>query len=205
MNRWRSIIQSSFRNNLDPGNEESNALLKGILDSDDEKLAGMCFGRVGNVKWEVEYSMSKTIRERFGSAIQNQRSGFLSLDGSSTTDGSDAHLLYQMFPLTKVDLPWRMGFVPMQALQGDLICWASGIWNAILVRLFDGSSYREEISAQVLGTAVVSEDVAGASFDHENRFSRPAQASREWSGYSERILDFPIKVDAWTLFTMLAK
>lgn len=63
VDEWRSKAQDFFRHNLGPANEESNALLRGILESNDEKLAGLCLGRVGNVRWTVGYFESRFLDE----------------------------------------------------------------------------------------------------------------------------------------------
>lgn len=205
VDEWRSRIQSFFRNNLGPANEESNALLRGILDSDDDKLAGMCLGRVGNVRWTVGYSTSRFLDEHIDNTLRNQSPASTSSPGTNNTNESDTHVLYHMKHLINEDLPWRMGIVPSQAQRGDLICWVSEIRNAILVRLMYSEGAGTQPSAQVFGTAVVSEDVTGARFNHEDRVRRLAQRTvYESVDYKRPVLGFPIKVDAWTLFALLA-
>lgn len=202
---WRSKIQSFFRNNLGPANEESNVLLRGILDSDDDKLASLCLGRVGNVRWTVRFSTSQFLDEHVDNTLRNRSAASTSSAGAKTTNESDTHVLYQMKHLIDDDLPWRMGIVPSQAQRGDLICWVSEISKAILVRLIYGDGARTQPSAQVFGTAVVSEDVTGARFNHEDRVTRLAQHTvYAGLGNTRSVLGFPIRVDAWTLFALLA-
>lgn len=201
VDEWRSKVQGFFRGNLGPANEESNALLRGILESDDDKLASLCVGRVGNVRWKVEYSTSNFLDEHMDNTLRNQSPAPKASPETNTTDESDTRVLYQMRHLLNEYLPWRMGIVPSQAQRGDLICWVSGIRNAILVRLIYGGRTGTQISAQVFGTAVVSEDVTGVRFDHEDRVKRLAQRTT-YDG--KPVLGFPIKVDAWALFALLA-
>ncbi|KAL1877942.1 hypothetical protein Daus18300_002296 [Diaporthe australafricana] len=191
---WRRNLHSSFRNDLGPATEESNALLKGILQSSDEKLADLCLGHVSNVKWTFPWRVPWQHKQKILCAHESQKSPLNSSHGSSNADGSGAHLLFQMITF-KEDLPWRMGIVPAQSQQGDVICWISEIENAILVRLSDGKSGEFELLAQVFGTAVVSEDVVGASFDHQDRFIKASQ------------MDSYVKIslDAWTLFALLVQ
>lgn len=200
VDEWRSKVQSFFRHNLGPANDESNALLRGILESNDDKLASLCLGRVGNVRWTVEYSTSRFLAEHMDNTLRNQGPAPNSSPGTNTTDESDTRVLYQMKHLINEDLPWRMGIVPSQAQRGDLVCWVSGIRNAILVRLMCGGWDGKQISAQVFGTAVVSEDVTGVRFDHEGRVTRLAQRTTS----NKPVLGFPVRVDAWTLFALLA-
>lgn len=204
VNEWRSNIQSFFRNNLGPANEESNALLRGILDSDDENLASMCLGRVGNVRWTVAYSASNFLDRHIDNTLRNHSPASTSSPGTKTTNESDTHVLYQMKHLIDEDLPWRMGIVRSQAQRGDLICWVSEISNAILVRLVYGDGTGTQPSAQVFGTAVVSEDVTGARFNHADRVTELSQRMvYDGSSFPRPMPSFPIKVDAWTLFALL--
>lgn len=210
VDEWRSSVQSFSRENLGPANEESNALIRGILYADDTQLSSLSLRLVGNVAWQLNFAQRKDLDMRTAKLLGNPTSTRKSGHGPSTVNESDIHRLYQMTHLTEQSLPWRMGVVHSQAQRGSLVCWVSGISNAILVHLTQPVVQKDgpvlPPFARVFGTAAVTEDlaraVAEANFDHEDRFKLLA---RYWTGDKERssIADFPIRVDAWTLLALL--
>lgn len=73
VDKWQSNLELFSMGDLGPANEESNALLRGILDSDDEKLASMCLGFVGNFKWKISYETSTVINKQVHNTLQNSQ------------------------------------------------------------------------------------------------------------------------------------
>ncbi|KAI3546612.1 hypothetical protein CSPX01_04267 [Colletotrichum filicis] len=96
-----------------------------------------------------------------------------------------------------------MGVAPGQAARGDLIFWVQGTKTALLVRPTEFSTFRRskvsctDCSArlQVVGTAMVAEDIADPSIDHPARLD---ELNRE--GLGRRL---ELKLDAPTVYIIL--
>jgi hypothetical protein len=175
-------------------------LVRAILDLDGMSLSKKCFDYRSVVKWSVRDdgygSQNEALRDNSGRirGLQNESSGGqLENRNSSAGQSSNNLRLFQMSDHYHGTTPWKMGLASSDIRSGDLIFWLQWPRRAVVVRPEQpGDGYRTW-KLQVVGTAVVTEDL------RESCLSRSQRA--DWS---EKKSSLTIYLDASTIFVLLA-
>jgi hypothetical protein len=187
--QWAAEIQQNFQEELGEAHRENDTLICSILESDETRLASVCFSHVSNVRWRKswQYGLSESYKN---SVLSQSRINTSPNDTILTAGGSHLFLIENCY---RKKTPWKMGIASSLAQPGDLVCWISGIERAILVRdILPAETW--EGTWQVFGTALFTRDF------HLNDKKRPAP-DFSWFKDEERV---DIKVDAATIYILLA-
>lgn len=188
--QWAKQIQENFREELGEAYRENDMLMQAILGSDKDRLATTCFSHVSCVYWVGGFHNYRDCRYvplmsqlRASASTWHRRED--SMSKSPVTTG-DPYLFQIINPGLGIKLPWKLGLASSQARPGDLICWTEGTKKAIVVR-------GEETKLQVIGTALVTEDVTSPDLYDFSQRSR-------W--LKDDMLT--IKMDASAIYVLLA-
>ncbi|RYP71291.1 hypothetical protein DL771_004868 [Monosporascus sp. 5C6A] len=219
VDEWARKVQVAFRDELGYAHQESNTLIGAILESDEETLETMCSSHISTVRWRGRLAERYQEAILEGSPYETCKAGPYVTGKRHVRKPArhhadrDSHLFLIRNPRRRTT-QWKMGIASSQVQQGDLICWIKGIPKAIAIRVHEmqpsGTPTSMQMSAygihsvgtayeiinmkmQIIGTAVVTEDVAGVQEGHSRRLE---------SFISDEVC--PIKMDARTLFVLLA-
>lgn len=187
---WNGALLKNFPEDLGPATSQSNALLRGILDSNNATMDNLCFGPVSNVRWRPFLFAYKTLYNEVGTGRARK------LQTAEVIESEKE--ISQLIQLTGVKngQPGRkMGIASPQARPGDLVCSIPGVKHCVTVRLsglpVDG--YLEDfpgLRMQILGTSLLVGDTTGVLNNHG-----PQDYNVESS--------LEIMMDARTLFVLL--
>lgn len=196
VDEWAEHVQLNYRNELDDATKESNTLVRAIIDSDEARLAQLCFGHVSRVRWHAwphddrtltDYSKRIQVIRRKAKGTPRQ----FPEEEKKVGSAPGAVRLYQLENLNRrVKLP-RMGVAFPQVQLGDIICYIPGVKRVAVVRHMD--SYKASIPMQVFGTAQITANVASA---------QPSHPQLPKSGMQESVT---LQMDAETIFVLLAE
>ncbi|RYO97522.1 hypothetical protein DL766_009785 [Monosporascus sp. MC13-8B] len=201
VDEWAGEVQVAFRDELGNAHRESNTLIGAILELDEATLETMCSSHTSTVRWRgnlarcfhgpiLEGGPYETKPDHYGMMYNHTR--------KLTTHQADRNThLYLIKNPWGGTTQWKMGIASSQIQQGDLICWIKGIPKAVAIRVHEMNwlAYNSwyDVKMQIIGTALVTEDVAGVQEGHSRRLG---------SFGNDKVL--PIKMDARTLFVLLA-
>ncbi|KAK1673632.1 hypothetical protein BDP55DRAFT_633904 [Colletotrichum godetiae] len=102
-----------------------------------------------------------------------------------------------------------MGVASCQAALGDVVCWVGGTKTALVVRPTGSHEsaeygYAQNVQLQVIGTAMVAEDIADSMIDHSLRLNIQGERGEVRCEYGVRPPGkVPLMLDARTLFIIL--
>ncbi|KAJ4111466.1 hypothetical protein NW768_011820 [Fusarium equiseti] len=187
---WIEMIQANYRSDLGNAHRDNDAMIRTILELDDESLSMKCFDCRSTVIWdEHEYSFN------MGRWVEGVQTGSSDKStGTSEHSASNKSCLFQMSLDGRA--PWKLGLASSDVRVGDLVCWFEWPRRAVIVREYiktPGDRGIRRWKMQVVGTAVVAEDLREQRLDCYQR--------SDWSfGHSK--LD--VHVDARTMFVLLA-
>ncbi|KAK1489410.1 HET domain-containing protein [Colletotrichum cuscutae] len=205
---WSFRVQANYQHDLGSAFAQSENLLGTILSKTEAEVSKLCLNHQSLISWGCRSRQGLVLGEcltwpteeksRLGSSDISS-----SLDTVSITKETANILLYQLYTGygRTSSTPWKMGVAPGQAARGDLIFWVQGTKTALLVRPTEFSTFgRSMVSCtdysarlQVVGTAMVAEDIADPSIDHPARLD---ELKQEGSG---RRLE--LKLDAPTVYS----
>ncbi|KAF4957076.1 hypothetical protein FSARC_11407 [Fusarium sarcochroum] len=162
--RWTEQVQSNYKDDLGRAHQESDALIRTILDLDDDLLSKKCFDCRSVIQWTVhrqDYSGHNEALHNNWHWIPDiqSRSHGLSHDEklSAEKSPSDSSRLFQMLDRYKGQTLCKMGLASSNVCSGDLIFWLGWPRRAVIVRSQGHDS--ESCKLKVVGTAVVTEDL----------------------------------------------
>lgn len=201
VDKWTEQVQSNYKNDLGRAHQESDMLVRTILDLDDSILAKKCFDCRSVIQWSVrddDYSDHHTEALRNNRYwipdLQSRSSGQPEIENpSAEQSSSDNSRLFQMSDRYKGQTPWKMGLASSDIRSGDLICWLGWPRRAVVVRPQEQGNKSHSWKLRVVGTAVVTMDL------RESRLSCLQRV-----GWSENKLRQTIYLDATTIFILLA-
>jgi len=188
---WIEMIQANYRDDLGNAHRDNDAMIRTILELDDESLSMKCFDCRSTVIWD-EHEYSFTMGD-WVQRVQTDSSG--KSTGTSEHSASDNPCLFQMSLDGRA--PWKLGLASSDVRVGDTVCWFEWPRRAAIVRGYtERPRYKEtrRRKMQVVGTVVVADDLREERLDCSQR--------SDWDcGLSK--LD--IYLDARTMFVLLAK
>lgn len=197
---WDSTVQDHFK-----GSErgeaywESDVLQDSLLNLSPEMLKRTCFNQTSSITWipssssPAYYSADWSTKARANSGIpvaEDPDTTTVSTGRVKAPEQSDPRLI-----LLK-NSPWdrgfkterKMGIASDSILAGDLLYWVKPCHKSLLVR--SGYSQSGGIQAQIVGTALMTEDLMSLRDKVDRHGSRPTTYD-------------PIYADAMTIFTIL--
>ncbi|KAK0370186.1 HET domain-containing protein [Colletotrichum limetticola] len=187
VDEWSHGVQTNYGDDLGNACRQSDDLIGAILNKEDRVIGQMCFNQSSLVIWEDRIDRNYPVSNLLYWMEQNKH--ILGSPGSSSShpdhssyditedsQGSET-LLYQLQTGRHSDQSpeWKMGVVPSKAALGDIVCWVGGTKTALLVR----PTGRREVDRstesyarfQVIGTAMIAEDIADSTIDHHRRLN----------------------------------
>lgn len=179
------------------------------MDSNDAALDSMCFAHMSNVRWRpriCDRSIPLYQDLDTGRVQQLQESG-----GKAALVESEKGTprMMQLRGMCGEQLHWKTGIASPQARPGDLVLWVFGIKHCVTIRLdiASDSDQCRHTRMQIIGTAVLGEDVAGAAVNHVGRIMQlNEEGSRRYppQNWGRRCQDISmdIRMDARTLFLL---
>jgi hypothetical protein len=198
VDKWREQVQQNFKSDLGRAHQESDSLIRTILDVDDSTLSKKCFDCRSIIKWSISFPKKGNDNEavmRARDVIREFQSLSSDKPGSESTSSDqssfDNSRLFQMSDRSKEQTIWKMGLASSDIRSGDIILWLRWPRRAVIVRSqVDASSGR---TLQAVGTAVVTEDLREPRLNCSQR-----------DGWRENKLRQTIYLGATTIFTLLA-
>ncbi|KAH7316975.1 heterokaryon incompatibility protein-domain-containing protein [Stachybotrys elegans] len=198
VDKWTEQVQSNYKNDLGHAHRESDSLVSAVLDLGDSILSNKCFDCRSIIQWSVRSDNYRleVIHNNHSwiSELQIGSSGQLQNENISTEQFSSDHLrLFQMWDRRKGQAPCKMGLASGNIRCGDLICWLRSPRRAVVVRPRQLAISSNVWELQVVGTAVVTEDLREQDLSCSQRV--------EWD---KNRLKLTIYLDAATIFILLA-
>ncbi|KAI8716114.1 HET domain-containing protein [Fusarium sp. LHS14.1] len=198
--KWTEQIQSNYKDDLGPAHQENDMLVRTILDLDDSILSKKCFDCRSVIQWSVysdDYTDHNEALRKISPWIKELQSGSSGQSQNENTSAeqssSEDSRLFQMSDLYQGQTPWKMGLASSDIRPGDFICWLGWPRRAVVVRPEKQVDKAFFWKLQVVGTAVVTEDL---------RQSRLSCSQRV--GWYENKLRQTVYLDATTIFILLA-
>ncbi|KAK2043482.1 HET-domain-containing protein [Colletotrichum somersetense] len=198
---WAEQLQENYVSDLGNAHKESNQLMRAVLNASADELQQTCFNCVGLIKSCGDFRGVEQYKEINVRHLKSSNGGPTATHASQNTTSIGNVNLFQMRNVFHRDLPWKTGVVSGQARPTDLVCWLKGTEKAVVVRLQSRPGYSLP-TLQVVGTALVAEDMTEAMVDHEtlsNRFHLLASLGSNYR--SPKSLN--LKMDARTVFVLL--
>jgi hypothetical protein len=197
--QWAAEIQRNFREELGEAHRENDALMRAILETDEARLASLCFSHVSNVRWVQSLRYPNELLYRYKNTIEVKQSQYSTTSQSRSQTSHDEALtsagqsrLFLIKNCYQSKTPWKMGIASGLAKLGDLVCWIHEIERALILRVTLREN-RENI-LQVFGTAMFTEDFG--------KSDKARHASRlKWFSCNESLA---LKIDAGTVYVLLA-
>ncbi|KPA41268.1 hypothetical protein FLAG1_05828 [Fusarium langsethiae] len=158
---WIEQIQANYKSDLGNAHRDNDRMIRTILELDDEILSMKCFDCRSTIIWDgPPRFMGNWIRE-----LRNRSCGS---DGNANS--TSEHNTGNNSRLFQISLenptPWKLGLASSDLEVGDVICWFGWPRRAVVVRAYDqGRAWK----FQVVGTAVVAEDLREPRLDHSQR------------------------------------
>lgn len=195
---WNSALHANYKKEVGVAHKESKILLRSILDSGDETLANMALDHVCGLVWSLERDENPL---RFAKFITENSEDELAARDSS----GHSPRLYQLQLRDDTAVSLRLGLAPSSAKVGDAVCCIHHTKRAVVIRW---TSTKNGVLDQMgmVGTAMVSEDVAGMDVDHQKRIGSLAssQIPRYMDPFSCPTASLMVQVDAQTLYVLLS-
>lgn len=175
VDEWSLQVQVNYQYDLGAAYEQSSNLLRALLAREDLEVSRLCSNQASLVKWtglansggpQGDYIKWFDEYKAESKATESSRLAELS---SST----EVTVLYQLFSKysAKPRDKWKMGVASGQVERGDLVCWVRDTKTALVVRptgkFTKGPNDYAEF--QVIGTAVIGEDIVDSKIDHSPR------------------------------------
>jgi hypothetical protein len=173
VDQWTQQVQKGFKDDINYASMESDSLISKILESEDSDLDRLCSSHVSGVRWYL-YRGSLGEPLSYYAGVYNI-SGLRGAEHQSSTvisdnqNATDNAYLYQIHKSYRGRIPWKMGITSTQAQQGDLVCWVMGTKKALVVRI--GVEYNGYLPVQIIGTALVTDDLTLSEVDHIPRLA----------------------------------
>ncbi|RGP73998.1 het domain-containing [Fusarium sporotrichioides] len=193
VDKWTQQVQENYRNDLGEAHKESDALIRTILDLDNDSLLTKCFDCRSILQWERLYHRGDKTAE-WMMELQSKAHSPDKKDSSPATQVSANNS--RLFQMSGQDsTPWKLGLGSSDIRVGDLICWLEFPRRAVVVRaaIVRTASGARRGTFQVVGTAVVAADLKESRLGCSQR--------RNWSDGN---LGLNILMDARTIFVLLA-
>ena len=198
VDKWAEQVQRNFRSDLGPAHEESDLLVRTILDLDDITLSKKCFDCRSTIQWSVSVQEHTDDKNEAVKRFYTHQQQFRSISSGqmkneiTSAEQSDTSRLFQMSMPGKKQTLWKMGLASSDIRSGDLICWLRWPRRAVIVRpQVQGNTHI--IKLQAVGTAVVTEDLR-----------EPPLSCSQRDEWRKNKLRQTIYLDATTIFTLLA-
>lgn len=200
VDEWMEQVQSNYKKDLGSAHQENDLLIRTILGLDDNILSKKCFDCRSVIQWSV---CDDDLRDS-NEALQNNWHWILDLQSRSSgqpqnentsaeQSSTENSRLFQMSDLYKGQTHWKMGLASSDIRSGDFICWLRWPRRAVVVRPQKQGNKSHFWKLQVVGTAVVTEDLRESVLGGLQRV-----------GWFENKLMQTIYLDATTIFILLA-
>ena len=194
---WRLAIQHVFSAaEWGSARQESDELLRALLESNDSDVERMCFNRPSSVVWKEVLDPRWTHLPSAGAYVHKlkesigwepSRTPQQAIDGSSSVQPR----IY-LAKEAKNDTWRKMGVASGLIQRKDVVCWVRSSRRALLVRVVEPGIH--SCKARVFGTALTTEDIRG--------WGQDCDYAQRWASLEGRPR-FEAQVDAGTIFTLL--
>ncbi len=195
--RWRLAIQHVFSaDEWGPARQESDELLRALLESNDSDVEMMCFNRPSTVVWKERRDSGSFEPPSAGHYIKKWDWPAVfefSRTRQQVTDGA-ASVQPRIYLAKEFrnPTPRKMGVASGLVQAKDVVCWVRSSRRALLVRVVDDGRQYNASKARVFGTALTTEDVRGLGQD--------CDYAQRWASLKGKV---EVQVDAGTIFMLL--
>ncbi|KAM5356930.1 hypothetical protein ACJ41O_003576 [Fusarium nematophilum] len=204
VDKWKQQVQLNYKDDADRAHQESDALVRTILDLDEDVLLKKCFDYWSITSWSIrdnEYGdHCEALRENthFIGRLQALQSEAgrqpENVNSSAEHAPTNDSRLFQMVDRYNGYTPRKMGIASSDARLGDLICWLQWPRRAVVVRPQNQGDYRPHVwKMQVVGTAVITDDLRASCLGRS-----------EHPDWSNNRLKLEVYLDAKAIFILLA-
>lgn len=171
---WEYRVQTNYQTVATSAHNESEKLLRAIVDPNGPDVSRLCFSYTSTVRWTaVRYSNEDNYVPGYVlEKVQHLQSrDFTKGEPADATTQSETQTgnirLYQLHGFRGGN-NWRFGIASPQVQLGDLICWVGSTSRALVIRLIPN----DPPVFQAIGTAITAADIRGSSKEkHANRLA----------------------------------
>ncbi|KAI5460425.1 heterokaryon incompatibility protein-domain-containing protein [Mariannaea sp. PMI_226] len=174
VDKWTEHVQACYQGHLGHAHEESDKLIRTILDLDDTTLSKECFDYRSIVQWAatdtryldgsnevlaIHGDWIKRVKAKLSGKVENRNSA---TEQSSTTNSR----LFRILNFSAEQTPCKMGLASSDIRVGDFLCRLQWSRRAVIVRPQQPGGIQATWKLQVVGTAVVTEDLGKRRVDY---------------------------------------
>ncbi|KXH33013.1 hypothetical protein CSIM01_05148 [Colletotrichum simmondsii] len=202
VDEWSFHVQVNYRHDVGAAYEQSSNLLRALLAKKDSEISRLCSNQTSLVIW-TGWANSGVPHGDYMKWFEDYKNGPEATESTSlseTSSGTEGTVLYQLYtehPTCRRSRDkWRMGVASGQVERGDLVCWVRDTKTALVVRPTEKfkQGCNECAKFQVIGTAIIAEDIADSKIDHSPRLDF-------LKGFRQGTMD--LKFDARTVYMIL--
>ncbi len=195
--RWRLAIQKVFSAaEWGSARQESDELLRALLESTDSDVEKMCFNRPSSVVWKDRGDSNLNEPRSAGAYIKALKEviDWKPLRTPQQATGRAASVQPRVYLAKEFQNHTRrkMGVASGLVQRKDVVCWVRSSRRALLIRVVEERDYSN--TARVFGTALITEDVRDSEQD--------CDYAQRWASLEGRPR-FEVQVDAGTIFMLL--
>ncbi|KAH8806045.1 heterokaryon incompatibility protein-domain-containing protein [Xylogone sp. PMI_703] len=195
--QWAAEIQENFREELGEAHRENDTLMRAIMESDETRLASMCFGHVSNVGWRPDdsYYLPKSYVSEIEAIKSNQ---LVSAPLRSETPLNDILCssrnasLFLIKSFMHGGTTSKMGIASSLAQPGDLVYRIPGVERALIIRA--KIKHNMLLGVQAIGTAILADNI---DVDNKTHFT----SNR--STFQDNSARLNVRMDALTVYALL--